>query len=652
MGIFQGVVSRPLGKLVAHGLIVLITVVLRGYHLGSPPLWVEEAESSLNALTIVADGVPGDHFLGQPIYENTLVRPWPGNPEYEFRDLSYSDRGLAIYHGWLPLYSIAAAFRLAGVTPEAARRGTPPRDASLSEIRRWTAVPRLPTLVFSALFVIAAWGLGRSVHSAPAGWSLAFAAATSNYFVWVGRQARYYSATTAGNAVCGLAIWHACRRGRVADHALAGVAVGVLFHIHSVSALTMVALYAAAFPLWRRQPQLWLRILTAGAASGLLVLPWAVWSGWLGQRAWIPAARHYLDVPMLLWSLPITNPTVLITAGLGLTWLGVASLLIDRVNDRWTRPFVDKAAAFYFATVWLALTYLVFVTLVPAASYFIERLKLVVAVPGLLVTALVITSTSRTLRPSSRLLPVTAMIFMLVLAGQIPPKVMFDDTDASDRRFADLVGLIRSWTLGAGGRMFASPNDHLVLTYYSGRPVQNIAPVRKEWLDRFASDLIVIEGGGFLTPNPSEVQVTARGVGIELTAAEAKSRAIDAVWLATALHLTASGSSVVPPPRMADTLDRALVHLVQDSTRRQMIRLVRGTPLARFSTPSDVWEFRHSFFYWFANPAWRGGAGLNYSACRAAARVHLHPSGFAVFDCRRIREPRLVSQAGVLKERP
>jgi hypothetical protein len=49
-------------------------------------LWADEAESALNALTIVADGVPGDRHMGLPLYENTLVRPWPESVEYEFRD--------------------------------------------------------------------------------------------------------------------------------------------------------------------------------------------------------------------------------------------------------------------------------------------------------------------------------------------------------------------------------------------------------------------------------------------------------------------------------------------------------------------------------------------------------------------------------------
>jgi hypothetical protein len=417
----------------------------------------------------------------------------------------------------------------------------------------------------------------------------------------------------------------------------------VLFHIHSLSAVIMVAVYIAAFPLWRWQPQRWLRIGTAGTISGLLVLPWAVWSGWLSQTTWIPAARHSLDLSMLLRSLPSADPAVLTTAGLGLAWFGVATLLSDHISDRWRRPFVEQSAAFYFALIWLVLAYAIFVAFIPAASYFIDRLKLVVAVPGLLFITLVITAVSRALQPTARYLPVIGMVVFLVLAGQLPLRVVLGDTDDAARHFADLIGLVRSWTLGAGGRIFASPNDHLVLTYYSGRPVQSIAPIRKEWLDRFPGDMVIMEGKRFITPAPAEVQDTARGLGHALTPAEAKSRALAAPRLATALRLQESGVFVMPPGEQMDALDHAVVTLVQENTRRQVLhQWLRGTPLGQVATPSDFWEYRHSFFYWFADPIWRSGPGLNYSACRATAYVHLHPSGFTVFDCRSIRTSWLV----------
>ena len=598
-----------MGTALGLSALAILAVVVRASNLGSPPLWVDEAESAINALTIVADGVPRDHFLGQPIYENTLVRPWPESLEYEFRDSSYSDRGLAVYHGWLPLYAIAGAFRLAGVTPELARHGTPPRDASQAEILRWTAVPRWPSIAFSALFVLAAYGLGRAVHSAPVGWALAFAAAAAKSLVWFGRQARYYSATLAGNAACGLAIWNACRRGWVLDHALAGLAVGVLFHIHALSAVIMAAVYLAALPLARRQPLLWLRIGTAGAVGGLLVLPWAAWSGLLGQTADVPAARDYLDPTTLLRSLPSKDPAMLATAGVGVAWLVAGLLLGDRLPGRLRRPFAESRAALYFGGAWMALAYFLFAALMPAASYFVDRLKLTVAVPGLLFNAVVIAAASRAVRPSSRLLPVAGLMALLVLAGQLLPSLT---SKAPDRAFGDLVAGVRSWVLGPGGRIFASPNEHLILTYYTGRPIQSVAPLRKEWLDRFAGDLVVIEGPWFDVLEPQEVRGLAGRLGLVLTPPEAETRASDSRRVATALILRDSGSHVVPAPPKPDSLDQALVEALIEKTGVTMTDLYMSTPLGQVAGPVELARVpsRLLLLVRRSAPACRGGAQL------------------------------------------
>ncbi len=646
-------IAQGLGKLshnaVALCALVLLAVLLRAHNLGSPPLWVDEAESAINALTIVADGVPGESFLGLPIYENTLIRPWPESAEYEFRDISYSDKGLAVYHGWLPLYAIAGAFRLANVTPEQARRGSWPRDASPGEIRRWSAVPRWPSIVFSAVLVVAAYYLGRAIHGAPVGWAVALAAATSNVFVWYGRQARYYSATLAGNAVCGLAIWNACSRGRMSDHALAGLAVGVLFHIHALSAVTMALVYVAALPLARHQARLWLRALTAGVVGCALVLPWAAWSGLLSQTAHVPAARQYLDLSTLLWSLPTTDPVVLGTAVLGLTWFAAALLLGDRLRDRWRQPIVEGAAGLYFVIAWLVLSYVLFPALIPAVSYTVTRLKLMVAVPGLLFLTLVFAAASRAARPGSRFLPLIGVTALLLLSRQIPPKL---SADGPGHGFVDLIGLVRSWTVGPGGRIFASPNEHLILTYYSGRPVQSIAPVRKEWLDRFREDVIVVEGPWFEHLQPADVHAAAGRLRRELAPEEANYRAAEAPRLAAALDLAASGARVLPPPPTPDDLDRALVEAVHRKSLQTMHPWVKGSPLGHFAAPASWREFRHAYFYCFTDADRRSGASLNWRACRDRARAHAHRSGFVIFDCRRDPEPPLVPLAVAGAGRP
>src|SRR5688500_6480722 len=103
------------------GAILVLAIAVRASHLHHPALFIDEAESAVNAMAILEHGYPADEYLGLPIFENTLVRPWPGgHPEYEFRDVSYSDRGVAVYHGWVPLYAMAASFRAAGIEPDVA----------------------------------------------------------------------------------------------------------------------------------------------------------------------------------------------------------------------------------------------------------------------------------------------------------------------------------------------------------------------------------------------------------------------------------------------------------------------------------------------------------------------------------------------------
>src|SRR5688572_28377187 len=80
--------------------LVAFGVFLRWWGLADAPCWADEAESCVNALTILDRGVPAHEYLGVPVYENTLTIPWPENPEFEFKDSSYSSRDVTVYHGW------------------------------------------------------------------------------------------------------------------------------------------------------------------------------------------------------------------------------------------------------------------------------------------------------------------------------------------------------------------------------------------------------------------------------------------------------------------------------------------------------------------------------------------------------------------------
>jgi hypothetical protein len=366
--------------------------------------------------------------------------------------------------------------------------------------------------------------------------------------------------------------------------------------------------------------------------AAAVVLPWALWSGLLAQATHIPAAWHYLDWSTLLASLPSDNPAAWTTALIGFAWFAAAWLLGGRLPDRCRRPMVEGTAGLWFATAWLTLSYVSFAVLVPAASYFVERLKLVVAVPGLLLIALVVLAVSRVVGPSWGFLPVAGLTGLLVVAGQTPPQLPDEGHDTS---FEDRLRSIRSRDLSRGGRIFATPNEHLILTYYSGRPVQSIAPVRKEWLDRFPGDLLIVEGPVYDWPRMTEVQDAARRVGVELSPAEAQDWAYRIPARVTALALLGSGTQVVPPPPAPNAFDFALVDTVKTDTRQKMTGFVAGTPLGRFAKPANWGEWRRAFFYWFSDSQARGGAGLNYAACRRSALATVYTDGFAALDCHR-----------------
>src|SRR6058998_2199135 len=144
-------------------LLVVAGILLRGWNLGSPVLFRDEAESAINALTILEHGAPTDRYLDLPVYENTLTQPWPDSVEYEFKDTSYSNRGLAIYHGWLPLYAMAASFAFFGISPD--NPTDPPRVRhDDTDMRRRALAARAPSVFFEGIFLVALFAVGQALY--------------------------------------------------------------------------------------------------------------------------------------------------------------------------------------------------------------------------------------------------------------------------------------------------------------------------------------------------------------------------------------------------------------------------------------------------------------------------------------------------------
>jgi hypothetical protein len=58
---------------------------------------------------------------------------------------------------------------------------------------------------------------------------------------------------------------------------------------------------------------------------------------------------------------------------------------------------------------------------------------------------------------------------------------------------ASVLDYLRASSIDRKTRLYAAPNDHLILSFYSGLPVQDITPVRKAYLNSYPGDIIYID---------------------------------------------------------------------------------------------------------------------------------------------------------------
>ena len=620
--------------------IVLAGCGLRASFLAREPLWVDEAESAINSLTILDHGYPTDHYLGMPIYENTLLRPWPESEEYEFSDVSYSRSGLAIYHGWLPLYSIAGALYAGGITPD---RPAPKPAAvhSVEQFTRRTVVPRLPSLAFSVLFLLALYGLGRELQGHELGLAALGAGAFCEPLVWFGWQARYYSATLAFSAAAALGLLR-LRRCGLGNAAALGAVLVLLFHSHALSCLILAGLLACSLPSAWRDPRLLAKLAVVGAILAAGTLPWMIATGFLGGSSEIPKAWTMLVLPRDLFTYPLKFPAISAVIGLGLATAVLG--FCGRLPPSLMEPFRQVRATVTFAGPWLLIAFLAFTFLIPAPSHFSRRLSLVLVIPGLLLTAGTLSAAVRLWRGRPQpALAALATGLLFVVMGKIPglSGMSYGTTD-----LREVVAMVGGWDLRPGTKLYATPNDHLVLSYYTGLPFQSVAPVRRSFLDSYPGDVIILEGQTrYVSLSVGRVQDIAASLGTVVDAESAQERARRSAQVAVRRAVEAQVADVTPPLPALDRLDEALVEQVVKKTREQLSLEWQGQPMMRAFAGDNV-SYWGPFFYRFVGVESRLGAEHNYRRRISRGRALVLPQGLVIYDCRRPGAPPLLPDDG------
>jgi uncharacterized membrane protein len=607
-------------------------IVLRCWDLGSRPFRVDEAETSINALTILQHGVPVDHYLGLPLFENTLSRSWPENAEYEFKDTSYSSHGLVVYHGWVPLYILAATYALAGIGPDEEGSTLAVRHPA-AEVRRRTIVGRIPGVLFGGVFLLALFAAAREWYGTDAAWAVLTAAVICEPAIYFARQARYYSATLALTACSGLLIGRVVFGGKWRHFVLLAVTLVLLFHTHLLSFVAAAAGAVLTVPwLWRREgfaPKL--GVSAAIVAAG--TIPWIVLTGFIDSTDVNPRAWSMLSMQDLSTFLAKLGLFPLL-AVLTLAWLFVARGLHGRLPGRLTSPFADRPGAFLFLAAWGIFGAGLFVALMPAASFFCGRIVLTVLVPGLLFGALLSTAVARVIVPRySALLASGLMGITLLQAGQA---TFWGSKDPGAPFPFELIEYLRGVNFSPGARAYASPNHHLTLTFYTGIPIQSAAPVRKEFFDDYPGEIWILEAGPrYERLTVGEMLGALRTAGRPVS--ESEVRAWES-WLATGLvredlqdRVARVTPVLQPAPALIQPLLREQRRKTEECVRASVVRL--GNPMFKGYRLPDYLTCWQIFYYRFVNPEKRIGPLLNYADRIRTAEARVLPQDWVVLRC-------------------
>jgi hypothetical protein len=184
-------------------------------------------------------------------------------------------------------------------------------------------------------------------------------------------------------------------------------------------------------------------------------------------------------------------------------------------------------------------------------------------------------------------------------------------------------------------KLYAAPHDDLVLSFYSGLPVQDITPVRKSYLDSYKGNVVYIDRSvsvdtGLLTAESVRAAALRDGLRLSPEAAETWSILLRTRDYREAMLKSLSRGSpqgIEPAPPFGWQLLVAQHRKLPSVFTNSSLELVtRGFDISSWSDWRVVLKYR------FVEPAARSGIHANYAArLRGADAVILTRADTALY---------------------
>ena len=608
-------------------------LALRTWKLDKPIMWVDEAESGINALTILQHGVPTSEYLGLPIYENTLTDPWPESQEYEFRDSSYSKKGVAIYHGWFPLYSMAASFKAFGIEPDTdTTRLVAGHDLAAISKRSW--VPRIPSVICGMIFLVLLFMAGTEMYGRDAGWAAMATAAVAVPMVNIARQARYYSATAMLSAACCLMGWRMFKRGRWQDFIIGGFVFALMFHTHVLTFAIACVSVATLVPWMFRHEKAIYKMLVCGTIIAAATIPWMIGTGFIGSAQSVPKAIYSMKFPqdLLAWPHKYWQISLLMVGGM--LFVSLLQLRPQWFAQRIRDAYDAHRPALLFLSIWIIAGFVLFMVLIPAASLFFQRLYLGAVGPGIIFGAALFAGLGRMIgRRAGQTIAIVAFIaFVLV---NTKAGYWWQRNKEGPRNISTVLEDMSHWKLKPGTRVYSIPNDHLTLTYYSGIPVQSISPVRKSFLDNYPGDIVLVMTWIPVWPMHWEhIREAAANFGVTLTEQEVAEWTDTVNRVGAARKIAPTVSSTIPDTKPLPPFAESIFPVQAEKTEKWNhsfdFNYMNPAMFRGYNFP-DQFTMWQTFFYRFVDPEKRLGANRNYTDRMKRAEARVLPTMWTIY---------------------
>src|SRR5262249_32992225 len=180
----------------------------------------------------------------------------------------------------------------------------------------------------------------------------------------------------------------------------------------------------------------------------------------------------------------------------------------------------------------------------------------------------------------------------------------------------DTLDRVRGLDVQPRTRLYATPNYHLPLMFYTGLPIQSVAPVRKSFLDNYEGELLIVEAGPRYEPLTwQEIQQTLSAT--DHLASEAEARRLETLLVTRLLRedLSRRVARVTPELEPGQGFFQPLLLAQRVKTADAVLRSVEklGNPMFKGFALPDYLTCWQTFFYRFVNPEARTGKKLNYA---------------------------------------